>query len=69
MQIIKKTGKSLFDTQLIKGIIVDKEVVNPDMPKRVSKAKIALLDCALEIEKTEPPPHPVRDRGIGREGL
>ena len=53
IQLVKKPGKSLLDTQLIKGIIIDKEVVHPDMPKRVEKAKIALLDCALEIEKTE----------------
>jgi len=53
IQIVKKPSKSLLDTQLIQGIIVDKEVVNPDMPKRVGEAKIALLDCALEIEKTE----------------
>jgi len=53
IQIIKKPGKSLLDTQLIKGIIIDKEVANPAMPKRVDNAKIALLDCALEIEKTE----------------
>jgi len=53
IQIIKKEGKSLFDSQLIKGIIVDKEVVHTEMPKRVENAKIALLDCPLEIEKTE----------------
>jgi len=53
IQIIKKTGKSLLETQLIKGIIVDKEVVNPGMPKMKENAKIALLDSALEIEKTE----------------
>jgi thermosome len=53
IQIIKKEGKSLFDSQLVKGIIVDKEVVHAGMPKTVANAKIALLDCALEIEKTE----------------
>jgi thermosome len=53
IQIIKKTGKSLLETQLIKGIIVDKEVVNPGMPKTKENAKIALLDSPLEIEKTE----------------
>ncbi len=53
IQIIKKEGKSLYDTQLIKGIIVDKEVVHPGMPKRLENAKIALLDCPLEVEKTE----------------
>jgi thermosome len=53
IQLVKKVGKSLIDTELIQGIIVDKEVVHPDMPKRVDDAKIALLDSALEIEKTE----------------
>jgi thermosome len=53
VQIIKKTGKGLLESQLVKGIIVDKEVVHPGMPKRVENAKIALLDCPLEIEKTE----------------
>jgi len=53
IQIIKKEGKSLFDTQLVKGIIVDKEVVHTGMPKRIENAKIALLDVALEVEKTE----------------
>ncbi|MCL2642840.1 MAG: TCP-1/cpn60 chaperonin family protein [Candidatus Bathyarchaeota archaeon] len=53
IQIIKKTGKSLLETQLIKGIIVDKEVVNPGMPKSKQNAQIALLDSPLEIEKTE----------------
>jgi len=53
VQLTKKEGKSLMDTELIKGIIVDKEVVHPGMPKQVKNARIALLDCALEIEKTE----------------
>jgi thermosome len=53
IQIIKKEGKSLFDTELVRGIIVDKEVIHPAMPKRVEDAKIALLDAALEVEKTE----------------
>jgi thermosome len=53
IQLIKKTGKSLLESQLIKGVIIDKEVVHPGMPKRIENAKIALLDCPLEIEKTE----------------
>jgi thermosome len=53
IQRVKKEGKSLYDTQLIKGIIVDKEIVNAGMPKRIEKAKIALLDSPLEVEKTE----------------
>jgi len=53
IQITKKVGESLFDTQLIKGIIIDKEVVHPGMPKRIENVKIALLDCPLEVEKGE----------------
>ncbi|MEM0001059.1 MAG: thermosome subunit beta [Desulfurococcaceae archaeon] len=53
VQIIKKYGGSLMDTQLVYGIVLDKEVVHPGMPKRVEKAKIALLDAPLEIEKPE----------------
>ena len=53
IQITKKVGESLSDTQLIKGIIIDKEVVHPGMPKRIENVKIALLDCPLEVEKGE----------------
>ncbi|MEM4369769.1 MAG: thermosome subunit beta [Desulfurococcaceae archaeon] len=53
VQTIKKYGGSLMDTQLIYGIVLDKEVVHPGMPRRVEKAKIALLDAPLEIEKPE----------------
>ena len=53
VQIIKKHGGSLFDTQLVRGIVLDKEVVHPDMPRRVENAKIAVLDTPLEIEKPE----------------
>jgi len=53
IQLTKKEGKSLLDTQLVRGIIVDKEVVHPGMPKSIKNPKIALIDCALEIEKTE----------------
>jgi thermosome len=53
IQLVKKTGKSLLETQLISGIIIDKEVVHSGMPKKKENAKIALLDSALEIEKTE----------------
>jgi thermosome len=53
VQIVKKHGGSIADTQLVYGVIVDKEVVHPGMPKRVEKAKIALLDAALEVEKPE----------------
>jgi thermosome len=53
IQIIKKHGGSLADTKLVYGVILDKEVVHPGMPKRVEKARIALIDAPLEIEKTE----------------
>jgi thermosome len=53
IQIVKKEGKSLFESQLIRGVIIDKEPVHSGMPKRIENAKIALLDCPLEIEKTE----------------
>ncbi len=53
VQIQKKEGDSIDDTRLIKGIILDKEVVSPQMPKTVKNAKILLLQSALEIEKTE----------------
>ena len=53
IQIIKKEGKSLLDTELVKGIILDKEVVHAGMPKRLENAKIALINAALEVEKTE----------------
>jgi thermosome len=49
----KKPGESLLDTTLVKGIVLDKEVVHPGMPKRIEDAKIALVDSALEVEKTE----------------
>ncbi len=44
----KKTGDSLKETSLINGIVIDKEIVHAGMPKRVEKAKIALLDSSLE---------------------
>ena len=53
IKIEKKPGGSLDDTKMISGIIIDKEVSHSDMPKLVKKAKIGLLDAALEIEKTE----------------
>ena len=53
IKVEKKTGESVSDTKLINGIVLDKEVTHSGMPKRVENAKIALLDTALEIEKTE----------------
>ena len=53
IQIIKKHGGSLLDTQLVYGVVLDKEVVHPGMPRRIENAKIALLDTPLEVEKPE----------------
>jgi thermosome len=53
IKIEKKEGGSIEDTELVKGIVVDKERVHPAMPKKVVKAKIALLNSALEVKGTE----------------
>ncbi|MGI8831775.1 MAG: thermosome subunit beta [Nitrososphaeraceae archaeon] len=53
IKVEKKAGGSMHDTKLIKGIVLDKEVVHAGMPKRIEGARIALLNSALEIEKTE----------------
>ncbi|MGC8623100.1 MAG: thermosome subunit beta [Candidatus Micrarchaeia archaeon] len=53
IKIEKKEGGSVDDTEFINGVLIDKEVAHPGMPKQVKNAKIALLDVALEIEKTE----------------
>jgi thermosome len=53
VQVIKKKGAGLVDSMLVYGVVLDKEVVHPAMPRRVENAKIALLDAPLEIEKPE----------------
>ncbi|WXG40999.1 MAG: thermosome subunit beta [Candidatus Freyarchaeum deiterrae] len=53
VKVDKKEGESLENTILVNGIILDKEIVHPGMPKRVENAKIALVAAPLEIEKTE----------------
>jgi len=53
VKVEKKAGTSLAETNLIKGLIIDKEVVHSGMPKMVKNAKIALINAPLEIEKTE----------------
>jgi thermosome len=53
IQVVKKQGGSMDDTQLIEGVIIDKEPVHPAMPKKIENARILLLDAALEIKKTE----------------
>ena len=53
VKVEKKPGGALTDTQIIKGIVLDKEVVHSGMPRRIEEAKIALINSALEIEKSE----------------
>ncbi|MDH3191166.1 MAG: thermosome subunit beta [Nitrosopumilus sp.] len=53
VKVEKKAGGSIQDTQIIKGIVLDKEIVHSGMPTKIENAKIALLNSALEIEKTE----------------
>jgi thermosome len=53
IQVTKKQGGSIADTEVVEGIIIDKERVHPGMPRRVDNAKIALVDTALEVKKTE----------------
>ena len=49
----KKVGGGITDSQLVGGVVIDKERLHPNMPKKVIKARIALLNAAVEIEKTE----------------
>ncbi len=53
IKIVKKKGGSLSETQFIRGVVLDKEVVHRDMPKSIKNAKIALLNLSLEIKKPE----------------
>ena len=53
IKVEKKSGGSIQDTQIVKGIVLDKEIVHSGMPTKIDKANIALLNSALEIEKTE----------------
>ena len=53
IKLEKKEGGSIEDTSFINGVLIDKEITHPGMPKVIKKANIAILDVALEIEKTE----------------
>ena len=53
IKVVKKRGGGIDQTELVQGIVLDKEMVHPGMPKRVEKARIALLNTKLEIDKTE----------------
>ena len=53
IKVEKKEGGSIRDTQLVRGVIIDKEIVHSEMPRHISEAKIALINASLEVEKTE----------------
>jgi thermosome len=53
IKILKKHGKSLEETELVKGIVIDKELAHAQMPKTITGARIALLNAKIEVEKTE----------------
>jgi thermosome len=53
IKVEKKVGGTIGDSELIQGLVIDKERIHPNMPKTVKNAKIALLDTPMEIEKTE----------------
>ena len=53
IKVEKKSGGSIQDTQIIQGIVLDKEIVHSGMPTKIENARIALINSALEIEKTE----------------
>jgi thermosome len=49
----KKVGGGITDSQLVGGVVIDKDRLHPNMPRKVTDARIALLNAAIEIEKTE----------------
>ncbi len=53
IQTVKKAGAKMGESYIVKGLIIDKEPVQPSMPKVVENAKIALIDAAFEVKKTE----------------
>ncbi len=53
VKLEKRQGGGIEDTQLVQGIVIDKEIVHPTMPKRIKDAKIAVLKAALEVKETE----------------
>ena len=53
IRLQKKVGGTIADTEIVEGIVVDKEKIHTRMPSKVEKAKIALFSCGLEVKKTE----------------
>ncbi len=53
IKIEKKEGRNIQESELVKGIVIDKEKVHPQMPRKVENAKIALIDSPIEVKETE----------------
>jgi thermosome len=51
IKVLKEKGKSLNESELFPGVILEREVISPKMPKRVEQAKVALLDCWLRVSQ------------------
>jgi len=53
IKIEQQEGESTDNSELIEGLVIDKEIVHPAMPKKLENVKVALLDSPLEIKNTE----------------
>ena len=53
IKVEKRQGGSIKDSTLVDGIILDKERVHAGMPRSISNAKVALINSAIEVKKTE----------------
>jgi thermosome len=53
VKVEKRVGGSINESEIVEGMIIDKERVHPGMPKTVKNAKILLLNAAVEYKKTE----------------
>lgn len=63
LQVDGKVGGRLEDAQLVNGIVIDKDMSHPQMPKRIEDAKIAILTCPFEPPKPKTK-HKVRSFSI-----
>ncbi len=53
VKVEKRVGGAIEDSEIVEGMLIDKERVHPGMPKTVNNAKILLLNAAVEYKKTE----------------
>ncbi|VVB63265.1 Thermosome subunit alpha [uncultured archaeon] len=53
VNVEKKVGESTLDSEIIEGVVIDKEIVHQNMPRRIVNAKVALLSCPIEVKYTE----------------